>query len=320
MPGYVEKALQRFEHKPPKRRQDSPHPWQPPTYGAKVQLTPPEDTSRPLTDKEKKKIQEIVGVFLYYARAVDSTMLKALGTLASAHSQGTEATMDAVIQLLNYAASHPDAVLRYIASDMYLWVESDASFLSEPKSRSCYAGHFFLSDRPKDPTKAPKPTDPPPTDNGAILNPTHVFKQIVSSASEAESGGVFYNGKEACPIRTTLNELGFEQGPTPIKTDNSVAEGIANDTVKQRRSKAMDMRFYWTRDRVKQGHFLVYWSKGTNNKADYFTKHHPASHHRVMRPVYLHVPASASSAAALSVVRGCVDLSVPGQGIHDSKG
>ena len=43
------------------------------------------------------------------ARAVDSTMLVALGTLAASQTNGTQATLDAAIKLLNYAASHPDA-------------------------------------------------------------------------------------------------------------------------------------------------------------------------------------------------------------------
>ena len=76
---------------------------------------------------------------------------------------------------------------------------------------------------------------------------------------------------------------------TPIQTDNSCAEGIVNDTVKQRRSKAIDMRFYWVRDRVRQGQFKIYWKRGKDQYADYFTKHFPASHHREMRPMYLHV-------------------------------
>jgi hypothetical protein len=70
-------------------------------------------------------------------------------------------------------------------------------------------------------------------------------------------------------------------------TDNQVACGIANDSVKQKRSKAMDMRFYWIRDRVRQGQFLIYWRPGETNRANYFTKHH-----RRMRPVYLHTPTS----------------------------
>jgi hypothetical protein len=78
--------------------------------------------------------------------------------------------------------------------------------------------------------------------------------------------------------------LANPQPPTAIKTDNSTAYGIANGTVKQKRSKAIDMRFYWIVDRVRQKQFYVYWAPGASNKADYFTKHHPTAHHRDMRP------------------------------------
>ena len=49
------------------------------------------------------------------------------------------------------------------------------------------------------------------------------------------------------------------------------------------------MRFYWIRDRVRQGQFRILWKKGILNKADYFTKHHPASHHQQIRSSYLHI-------------------------------
>lgn len=116
------------------------------------------------------------------------------------------------------------------------------------------------------------------------------MREVVSSAAEAELGALFHNGKDACPIRIALEEMGHPQGPTPIVTDNSTASGIANDTVKQKRSKAIDMRFYWIRDRVRQGQFQIFWRKGKFNRADYFTKHHPASHHQAIRSVYLYDP------------------------------
>ena len=64
-------------------------------------------------------------MLLYYACAVDSTMLVAFGSIASAAH--TAATAQAVTQLLNYCATHPDAVIRFHASDMVLHVHSDAS-------------------------------------------------------------------------------------------------------------------------------------------------------------------------------------------------
>jgi hypothetical protein len=290
MPGCVIRALKRFQHEAPTRPEDSPHAWKKPIYGAKTQHAPPEDASAPLDAADAKRAQEVLGTFLFYAQAVDSTMLVALGTLASQQSKGTRATMIALTQLLNYAATHPDASVLFVASDMCLHVSSDGSHLSLPKARSRAAGFHHLSDRPLDPTKPPLPTDPEPTSNGAIHVFCQILKEALSSTAETELAALYHNGKEACPPRACLEELGHPQPPTPIQTDNSAAAGIANNNVKQKRSKAMDMCFYWIRDRVRQGQFLVCWRKGKMNKADYFSKDHPTSHHRDIRSSYLHMP------------------------------
>jgi hypothetical protein len=52
----------------------------------------------------------------------------------------------------------------------------------------------------------------------------------------------------------------------------------------------MDMRFYWIRDRVRQNQYHVYCRRGSTNRADYFTKHHPPKHHFAMRPAYFLEP------------------------------
>ncbi|KAI2496471.1 hypothetical protein MHU86_18012 [Fragilaria crotonensis] len=83
------------------------------------------------------------GYPLFYARAIDSTLLTAIGELATEHSQSTTYTMEKLAQLLNYCATHPDASVRFFtASDMILAVESDASYLSVAKGRSRAAGYF----------------------------------------------------------------------------------------------------------------------------------------------------------------------------------
>jgi hypothetical protein len=74
----------------------------------------------------------------------------------------------------------------------------------------------------------------------------------MSSAAEAEIGAVFINAKEGAVRRTTLEELGHKQPPTPMETNNNTATGYSNGTIKQKRTKCMDMRFYWIKYRVKQ--------------------------------------------------------------------
>ena len=122
--------------------------------------------------------------------------------------------------------------------------------------------------------------------NGPILTPTGVI--AVSSAVKSKTAGLFTNMKEATALRTILEKMGHPQPPTPVQVDNSTAAGIANNTIKQRRSKAIDMRFYWVQDRVHRNQFRVYWIAGSKNQlADYLTKHHPTRHHQEMRPLIL---------------------------------
>jgi hypothetical protein len=104
----------------------------------------------------------------------------------------------------------------------------------------------------------------------------------MAAASEAQLGAAFINAQKAVPIRQALIDMGHPQPPTPLKTDNSTAHGILTSLVQQKRSKAFDMRFYWLKDRIKQKQLQVYWKPGTENRADYFTKHHPPAHHRAI--------------------------------------
>ena len=69
-------------------------------------------------------------------------------------------------------------------------------------------------------------------------------------------------------ISTILRELGHLHPSTPIQVDNSTADGFANNTIKQKQSKAIDMRFYWIRDLTSQGQFLIYWQPGITNLGD----------------------------------------------------
>jgi hypothetical protein len=167
-------------------------------------------------------------------------MLVALSTLASAQATGTAATADDMHQILDCCATHPDAEVRFHASDMVLQVSSDASYISEPAARSRTGGHFYLGNN----------DDRQQQIKGPILCLSGIIKHVMSSAAEAEIGSMFSNAKEAAPLRVMLEEMGHHQPPTPIQTDNSTAYGILNNKSNQKRSKAMDMRFYWVRDQI----------------------------------------------------------------------
>ena len=145
MPAYIENAPKRFQHPPPVVPQNQPHPHVHKTYGAKVQHAMAPDNTVRLDKLGKKFIQEVTGVFLFLARAVDSTMLTPLSALASKQAAPTENTMQNCLQFLDYTASQEEAIVTYRASDVKLAIHSNASYLLEPKARSRAGGHMFMA-------------------------------------------------------------------------------------------------------------------------------------------------------------------------------
>jgi len=254
MPGYVPKTLHTFQHPTPKRPQFAPHKWTEPAYGQRIQYARNlEDL--PLLDRARAiKVQSINGTFLYYARAVDPTMLVALNEISQQQSKPTAATLKKCERLMDYAATYPNATIRYRASEMILHVDTDAAYLVLPNARSRVAGHYFLSNRP------PQIGNLKPTPNGPIHTVCQTIKNVVSSAAEAECGGLFINGQQIIPIRNTLIAMGHSQPPTgtPLKTASATALGIVRNYMKPKRSKSWDMRYHWIEDRDKMGDLNPY--------------------------------------------------------------
>ena len=112
----------------PHKKQNSPHPHVIPNYGAKAQFTEPEDDLPPLGVDETKFIKAVAGTLLYYARAVDSTILPSLSSLATEQAKPTTKTKKTVMQLLDYLATQEEAILTYNASNMILQVHTDAGY------------------------------------------------------------------------------------------------------------------------------------------------------------------------------------------------
>jgi hypothetical protein len=95
---------------------------------------------------------------------------------------------------------------------------------------------------------------------------------VVASVAEAELAGGFQAAQIGVQHRNTLQDLGYPQPATSLRMDNTVALGIAEGKTNGKRSKFMDMRFFWLADRVSQRHFRTHHVPGQWNIADFFTK------------------------------------------------
>ena len=172
-------------------------------------------------------------------------MLPGLNEIQHRQAFPTKNTSEKCYIILDFCASRQDGKIRYYASDMILYIDTDAAYLVLPGAKSRIAGCYFLAQHP------PAHGIPQPVLNGVIHVECKALKHVISSAAEAETGGIFVNGQFAIPIRHTLIALGHLQPPTPLKTDNSTAYKFVHNDMKQKMSKSWDIRFNWLRNRSK---------------------------------------------------------------------
>jgi hypothetical protein len=184
-----------------------------------------------------------------------------------------ETMANACHQLLDYVATHPNAGIRYLASNMILTVHTNVSYLSKHNARSWASAHFYLTNKGDTEFNI-----------GAILNFASIIKHVMSLASEAELSALYYNCKIAVPIQTTLDKMGCTQPLTPVTTDNIMAQGFTVSTMTSKASKSMDQQFHWLKCCSAQHQFLYLWCRGILNCANYTNEQHAPKHHQVVCP------------------------------------
>jgi hypothetical protein len=120
-----------------------------------------------------------------------------LNDIATEQTKAMEKTQAATNQMLDYLATHPDATIRYHASDMVLHIHSNASYLSVSNARSHLGGLFFLGNKYPEQDAL----------NGSILDVAAVIKNVVASAAESEVGACFHNAQSGAPLRGPSQQI-----------------------------------------------------------------------------------------------------------------
>ena len=161
---------------------------------------------------------------------MDNKLIVALSKLGQQKAAATEANNDAIAQLLDFAATYPIDDIPYRTSDMVLSVHSDTMYLNVSKARSRAGAHIMLSE-----------DAPVPSYNGQVLTAAQIIKCGMSSAAEAELGGLFICAKEMFPLCQSLIEMGWPQPWSPIRCNNSAAVGVTNQTIIPQKTKTTDM-------------------------------------------------------------------------------
>ena len=153
-------------------------------------------------DNETKHIQRAVRITSYCATALDNAAIMALNDLAASQASAKQSTKDALVQLLNYLSTHPNAKIRCYESPMMLQMHRDTLHLSASKARSRAVGFFFLSDH------TIRSNQSKLSDTIHVL--CKIIKSMLRSAAESEISAAFLNTHEATPMKNVLEEIGHK--------------------------------------------------------------------------------------------------------------
>ena len=129
-------------------------------------------------------MQSIVGALLFYGRSVNNKLLVALSELGKQKAAATQATNDAILQLLDYVATYPSDRITFRSIEMILSAHSDAACLNVTKALSRAGGHIVL------PENVPEPAY-----NGPILTISQIIMNVMSSGTEVKLAGLFICAK-----------------------------------------------------------------------------------------------------------------------------
>lgn len=262
-PGYVEAIIQKhnLQHV---HEQPSPAKYVHHQYGSHEQHVQHDHTPK-LGPDRIKALEQIGGSLLWLALLVRPDIHPYISMVLCDRNKSVR-TWQALLHIVGYLRRHPNRGIRYLPSDMFLVVHSDANFASK-QSRT--GGYHFLGR-----------LDEPSFVNGPILTVSSLQAIASNCVGEAEYIATHNNGKVALGERNLLTAMGWPQPATPIYCDNLCAVGIANDDIKMKRMKYIDIKYHWVRDRVRLNHLAVLWLAGILNQlADLFTKIQPVQAH-----------------------------------------
>jgi hypothetical protein len=253
--------------------QDQLHQHVKKTYGAKVQHGNPPNTSPLLNKAGKNFIPEVMGVFLYLARAVDLMMLTALSALASEQVAPTEKAMKKCLQFLDYAASQEDVINNHhLPSERYETrnTQQHIVHIQTQDSKQSWWPHVHGRHR-RHPHQQWSSTQYLADDKGSDVISHR--GQTGSIVHQHQNGGLNATYTQGNGTSANAHHHPNQQFDCPCTTHQNLPKAL----------KAMDMQFHWLHCRKAQDQYQIYWRPGIQNLVDYWTKHHPASHHKAFR-------------------------------------
>jgi len=208
----------------------------------------------------KYEYSQAVGSLMYLAMGTRPDLAYAVGLVSRFAGNPGEHHVKAVKRMLRYLRGTIDMGLRWGGSPtedgLACWADADyAGCITTRRSTTGYMCKFY---------------------GGAISWASRRQECAALSTTEAEYMALCAAAKEVAWLRGLLDFMGFRQeGSTTIYQDNQSTIALAENGKVSRRSKHIEVRFHYTREKIQDGAVKLVYCPTTQMVADVLTKPMP---------------------------------------------
>ena len=228
--------------------------------------------------KLKAEAQEKLGVLIHIAGWSRPDILFATIKLAAHAANPSKKIMDGINRVFRYLLGTKHLGIRFTNDEKHMFglkrhelgTYVDASYGDDLISRKSTMGYFCVL-------------------NGGLVSWRSKHTPVVcTSTTDAEYIAACYAAMETMHLRQLLKALGFEQSkPTPLFEDNEACIALAGDSVFRERTKHIDIRFHYLRERVRDRDIQMIKIASAQQLANSLTKAEGAILFQLHRQLYM---------------------------------
>lgn len=215
------------------------------------------DSSGNAYDMANIPYQEAIGSLLYLVQCTRPDIAHAVGVVSRFNQQHGPAHWAAVKRIFKYLKGTKDYKLVYSPDGKDEIVGyTDADWASDSDDRKSFTGYVFT------------------LNGGAISWASKKQQTVALSSTEAEYMAMAMGCQEATWLRQFYSEITFQQLsiPTTIFCDNRSALNLAKSDAYSVRTKHIDVRHHFVRDKINEGQIVIEPISTTCMIADSLTK------------------------------------------------
>jgi hypothetical protein len=201
--------------------------------------------------------QEVMGSLLYLAINTRPDIAYAVSMLCRFNNNPTFSACRCAVRLLYYVRRTLDYGIKYSGDKLSPEAWSDSDFGGDLDTRRSRTGCMFRMA------------------NGPVSWNSTLQQTLASSSMEAEYMASYDVVTEVAWSVGVCKEMGvdlLQNGPINVFMDNKSAIALANNPVFHKRSKHIDVKYHWLREKIAEGVVQLVYVRTDEQLADIFTK------------------------------------------------